>query len=769
MLIKPGRGTFRRVEDAGLLRGSTHYLRDLDAADCLAVAFVRSPVAHAVVRAVHTDAARSAPGVVAVLDAADLGLAPFRFFAQIPEAMARPPLAVDRVRFVGELLAVVVADTDAHAVDAAELVELDLDTLEAVVGVDAALDDAAPLLFPEHRSNVVLSYERPPRADLFDAAAVVVEGRFPNQRLASAPLEPDAVLVRPDGDRLDVWCTCQGVQMARRDLAGALGLAETQIRVRTAAVGGGFGGRHAIPIEFVVVAAAARHLGRALRWDSSRTENLLSMVHGRAQCHEVAMGFDDDGRIVGLRVRNLADCGAYPHFGPLMPFMGRKMACGPYRIPAVDVSWVAYATTTNPVGAYRGAGQPEVTNGLERIMDVAARRLGLDPIELRRRNLLTAAELPHQTVTGLRYDSGDYPLALEQAAGLAGVEEVRRRQQQQRRDGQTQRVGVGVACYVSCTASGTEYGAVEVARDGTVTVRAGTSNHGQSHPTVIGGAVAERLGIPIERIRYIDNDSDAVPRGEGTGGSRSAQMAGSATLRAADAVLDAARLLAAARLEARPEDIVVVAPDANGPGGLAVAGVPARAVGWAELAELAESAESAESGTAGGLRAEVDLELDGATFSSGAHASVVEVDLETGSVRVLRHVAVDDCGTVLDHTVVAGQQHGGSVAGIGQALYEEVAYDADGTPRSTTFVDYLLPSAAEVPAIDTLTLGIPTPIAPNGAKGVGENGAIAAPSSVQNAVLDALAEFGITHLDLPLTPQRIWHALAGARTGDVTP
>ncbi len=769
MPIKPGPGIFRRVEDGGLLRGTTAFLRDLDAADCLAVAFVRSPVAHGVIRAVRTDAARTAPGVLAVLDATELGLSPFRFFAQIPEAMARPPLAVDRVRFVGELLAVVIADTEARAVDAAELVELDLETLEAVVGAEAALDEGAPLLFPAHRSNVVLSYDRPPRSDLFETAAVVVEGRFPNQRLASAPMEADAIIVRPDGDHLDVWCTCQGVQMARRDLARALGLPAEGVRVRIAAVGGGFGGRHAIPIEFIVVAAAARHLGRSLRWESSRTENLLSMVHGRAQCHEVAMGFHDDGRIVGLRVRNLADCGAYPHFGPLMPFMGRKMACGPYRVPAVDYTWLAYATTTNPVGAYRGAGQPEVTNGLERIMDLAARRLGLDPIELRRRNLLSSAELPHQTVTGLRYDSGDYPLALERAVELAGVEEVRRQQQAQRRAGDTRRVGVGVACYVSSTSGGTEFAGVEVARDGTVTVRAGTSNHGQSHPTVVGGAVAERLGIPIERIRYVDNDSDAVPRGEGTGGSRSAQMAGSATLRAADAVLDAARLIAAARLEARPEDIVVVAPDANGPGGLAVAGVPARAVGWAELAELAELGGPGGPGGSGGLRAEVDLELNGTTYSSGTHASVVEVDLDTGLVRVLRHVAVDDCGTVLDHTVVAGQQHGGSVAGIGQALYEEVAYDADGTPRSTTFVDYLLASAAEVPAIDTETLGIPTPIAPNGAKGIGENGAIAAPSSVQNAVLDALAEFGITHLDLPLTPQRVWQALADARAGGTTP
>lgn len=741
-----------RVEDNGFLRGETPFLRDLGSEDCLHVAFVRSDVAHGTVGRVDVSDALGAPGVTAVVTAGDLGLPPFKPFDVVPAAFARPPLATERVRFVGEPVALVVADSAARAVDAAELVTVEIDPLPAVVGSDAALAADAPLLFPEAASNIVIHYDRGRVADLFDDAGHVVQGRFPNQRLASAPLEPSAIVVRPDGDRLDVWATCQGVHVARHELATALGMPEDCIRVRAAAVGGGFGGRHSVPIEFIVIAAAARHLGRALRWDETRTENLLTMVHGRAQCHEVAMGFDDDGHITALRVRNLADCGAYPHFGPVMPFISRQLACGPYRIGRVDYEWLAYATNTNPIGPYRGAGQPEVTNGLERIMDLAAAQLGIDPLELRRRNLLTPSELPHTTVTKLTYDSGDYPAALERAVELIDWPAVRREQADRRARADRAQLGLGVACYVSATDGRTEFGAVDVdAADGTVTVRCGTLSHGQSHATTIGAAVAAELGVSIEAIRYVDRDTDVVPRGQGTGGSRSAQMAGSAALTAARQVLERARALAADRLEADADDIVVMPPADGRHGGLGVAGVPASVVGWAELVRAAGPE---------GLGAEVDVKLDGAAFSSGTHASVVEVDVETGAVRVLRHVAVDDCGTVLNPVVVAGQQHGGSAAGIGQALFEDVCYDLSGTPRATTFADYLLPSAAELPSFDTDTLGIPTPIAPNGAKGIGENGAVAAPTSVQNAVIDALSHLGVRHVDLPVSPQAVWSALA---------
>jgi carbon-monoxide dehydrogenase large subunit len=684
----------------------------------------------------------------------------------VPERFGRPPLARERVRFVGEPLALVVADTAAHAVDAADMVVVDVDPLPAVVGADAALAPDAPPLFPAEggadgnmspggaSSNIVIHYDRGRIGDLFDAAALVVEGRFPNQRLASAPLEPSACVVRPDGGRLDVWATCQGVQVARHELAEALGLSEGDVRVRAAAVGGGFGGRHSVPVELVVVAAAARHLDRALCWEETRTENLLTMVHGRAQCHEVAMGFDDDGCIVGLRVRNLADCGAYPHFGPVMPFISRRLACGPYRVPRVDYEWLAYATTTNPIGPYRGAGQPEVTNGLERVMDLAAGRLGIDPVELRRRNLLGPDELPHTTPTGLTYDSGDYPLALARACELIGYDELRAEQADRRAAGDHLALGIGVACYVSSTDGRTEFGAVDVdPADGLVTVRCGTLSHGQSHATTIGGVVADRLGVDLRDIRYVDADSDRVPRGEGTGGSRSAQMAGSAADAAATAVVEQAKALAAGRLEADVADIVIMAAADARPAGLGVIGVPSSVVAWVDLARAAGP---------GGLGAEIDLTLDGTAYSSGTHVSVVEVDIETGGARLVRHVAVDDCGTVLNPTVVTGQQHGGIAAGVGQALFEDAHYDPDGTPRATSYADYLLASAAELPFFTTDTLGIPSPVAPNGAKGIGENGAVVAPSSVQNAVVDALAHLGVRHLDLPVTPESVWAALSAS-------
>ena len=736
---------------------------------------MRSTVAHGRLLGIEAEAARAAPGVVAVLTAADLDLKPFRPFAAVPERFGRPPLARDRVRFVGEPVALVVADTAAHAVDAADEVVVDIEPLPAVVGAEAALAPDAPPCSPLRTGATPRPMGRAatprPAGRATTSSSTTTGGGSPTSSTAPRwswrgasrtsawprrPSSPTPASCGPVDGRLEVWATCQGVQVARHELAEALGLAESDIRVRAAAVGGGFGGRHSVPVELVVVAAAARLLGRPLCWDETRTENLLTMVHGRAQCHEVAMGFDDDGRIVGLRVRNLADCGAYPHFGPVMPFISRKLACGPYRVPRVDYEWLAYATTTNPIGPYRGAGQPEVTNGLERIMDLAAAELGLDPVELRRRNLLRSDELPYTTPTGLTYDSGDYPLALARACELVDYDGVRAEQATRRADGDRRVLGVGVACYVSSTDGRTEFGAVDVdPADGQVTVRCGTFSHGQSHATTVASVVADRLGVDLHDVRYLDADSDRVPRGEGTGGSRSAQMAGSAAQAAAAAVLDRARSLAAARLEADATDIVVMAAANGRPAGLGVAGVPASVVAWADLAREAGQE---------GLGAEIDLRLDGTAYSSGTHVSVVEVDTETGGVRLVRHVAVDDCGTVLNPMVVAGQQHGGIAAGVGQALFEDVRYDPDGTPRATSYADYLLASAAELPSFSTETLGIPTPVAPNGAKGIGENGAVVAPSSVQNAVIDALAHLGVRHIDLPVTPEAVWTALSDAST-----
>ena len=744
-----------RIEDAGLLRGSTAFLADLPADDCLHALFVRSTEAHADLTAVVTADAEAAPGVVAVLTAEDIALPPFLYFEPVPEVFARPPLATGRVRFVGEPVAVVVTGTVAQAVDAAELVVVHTEGRPAVADPDEALDHGAPLVVPEHGSNEVMHYDKGRVPELFAAAAHVEVARCPNQRLASAPMEPSGIIVRPTADGgLDVWATTQGVHQARDELARALGLDPDLVRVRSAAVGGGFGGRHSVAMEFVVVAAAARRLGRAVRWVETRTENLLAMVHGRAQRHDVMMGFDDEGSILALAVRNVADCGAYPHFGPLMPFGSRKLACGPYRVPVVDYEWVSAATHTTPVGAYRGAGQPEATNGLERTMDAAARSLGIDPLELRRRNLISPAELPHETPTRLTYDSGDYAAALQRAADLVDVEAWRVEQRRRRSDPiDVNQVGVGFASYVSTADGQEEFGAVDVSADGAIGVRCGTFSHGQSHATTIGGVVAAELGVSLAEISYMDSDTHLVPHGSGTGGSRSAQIAGSAALEAARALVVAATDVAARLLEADPADLAVMAATGTTEAGIGVRGVPTSVVGWARLAETAGPE---------GLSAAVVARTEGATHPSGTHAAVVEVDTATGRVHVLCHVAVDDCGTVLDPAVVAGQQHGGSAAGIGQALFEEIVHDADGVPLTTTFADYLLPSAAELPSFETATMDIPTPLAPNGAKGIGENGAIAAPSAVQNAVIDALSHLGVRHVDMPLSPERVWRAMMDA-------
>ena len=764
-------GNGQRFEDEGLLRGTTRFTRDLPSADCAHVSFVRSPVASGRIRSIDTSGAIVAPGVLAVLVAADLHLDPFKYYAPIGDDLARPPLAVDRVRMAGELVAIVVADTVAAAVDAAELVDVDIEIdggEAALIDPRQATADDAPVLFDRPERNVAMQYDRGRIDDLFDLAAHVERGSYPNQRLASAPMEPCAAIIRPtagtgadgsandgDGAGLDVWATGQGVHTIRHEMASMTGLDPERIRVRSPAVGGGFGGRHSAPIEILVLAAVARHLAMPVTWEATRTENLLSMVHGRAQDHTVEMGFDDDGRIVGLRVHNLADCGAYPHFGPLMPFMSRKLSCGPYRVPKVDYSWTAVVTNTNPVGPYRGAGQPEVTNGLERTIENAARSLGLDPLELRRRNMIDPSEMPYETPTGLTYESGHYAAALDRAAELIGYEAVRAEQVERRGRDETTVVGVGFASYVSSVDTSSELSTVEVGDDGQIGLRCGTFSHGQAHRTTITTVVAGVLGVAPTDVAFADGDSDALDHGAGTGGSRSAMMAGGAAQLAAEAVLDQARSVAASLLEADPADIVPLR-SSDGTLGLGVNGVPSSAVGWDALA----AAAAADDGQP--LTAAIDYEPSGKAYPSGTHASVVEVDIETGGVVLRNHVAVDDCGTVLNRPVVEGQQHGGAAAGLAQALYEEIDFDELGNPKSITFADYLLPSAAEFPSIDTATMDVPSPVSATGAKGIGENGAIAAPTSVQNAVVDALAHLGVTHIDLPLRPERVWQAIGGS-------
>ncbi|HEX6350080.1 MAG TPA: xanthine dehydrogenase family protein molybdopterin-binding subunit [Candidatus Dormibacteraeota bacterium] len=731
----------RRREDPRLVTGRGRYVDDLPAPGALHAAFARSPHPHAGLRSIDTAAASALPGVVAVFTAADLGLRPRQAFGMISDDFARPPLAAEMVRFVGDAVAVAVTETREQAADAALAVEVDYEPRPALPSAELAAADPANLAFEVSMGN-------PEEGDPLEDADVVVRQRMANQRLAAVPLEGNAVLAVPEpGGGLTVYASTQSPFQVRDAIADALGLAEEQVRCIAPDVGGGFGAKIQVGAEQVVVAAAAHRLGRPVKWIETRTEGMLAMSQGRGQVQEVALGARRDGTLAGLRAEVFADAGAYPAQGAFLPLLTGQMAPGCYRIPRVDFQARSYATHTTPTSAYRGAGRPEATALIERAMDLLAYELGLDPVELRRRNLVRADEFPFTSATGYTYDSGDYCGVLDKAVQLAGYEELREEQRRRRAARDRLYLGIGVCCYVEVTAAGspTEFAAVEVGADGGVSVRAGTASHGQGHETAFAMLAAEKLGVEMERVRIIEGDTGEVARGDGTQASRSLQLGGSAVLEACGLLIEKARDLAAARREVAAADLEVAE------GGLRVRGVPARALSWAELAAHEP----------GGLAVEADF-FGEPTYPFGCHVAVVEVDSETGQVRLLRHVAVDDCGTILNPLLVEGQVHGGIAQGVAQALFEEVVYDADGTPRSTSLLDYSVPTANEFPIFETAYTVTPTPHNPLGAKGVGESGTIGSTPAVWNAVIDALAHRGIRHLDMPLTPDRVWAALNGS-------
>jgi carbon-monoxide dehydrogenase large subunit len=752
-------GVVRR-EDPPLLTGAARYTDDLVAPGALHAAFVRAPLAHGLVRAVEVDAAAAMPGVAGVFTAADLALPPLPA-ENAPAAFARPVLAEGTVRFLGEPVAVVVAEGRALAVDAAEAVEVDYEPLETVVDPLAALQDGAPLLFPDHGSNVARQRPWPQPSIALDGAEVVVRARFVNQRLAAVPMEPNAAMAVPDPERdaLTLYVPCQAPFWVRDTVAEALGMPADRVRVVAPAVGGGFGARIATYPEQVVVAALARRLGRPVRYAESRSESMLAMTHGRGQVQEVELGATRDGAIVGLRARLVGDGGAYPGDAGYLPGLTRLMASGVYRIPRIEVATACVATNTTPVAAYRGAGRPEASAMLERAVDLLAGELGMDAAELRRRNLIQPDAFPYLTPTKARYDSGDYPAAMERVLEAAGYPALRAEQAARRRSGDRRQLGVGLSVYVETTASGSdrEYGAVAVGPDGRVTVRTGTAPHGQGHETAFARLVASTLGVAPEAVEVLHSDTALLPRGNGTMASRSLQVGGSAVLRAAEQVLDKARTLAAHLLEARVEDVALFPGE-----GLGVAGAPGTALAWAALAAAADDPAGRPAGMAPGLDAGVDFELPAATYPFGAHLAVCEVDVETGRVRLLRYLALDDSGRIHNPPLAEGQVHGGIAQGIAQALYEEVRYDQEGNCLTGTLASYAMPSAADLPAFRTMRTETPTPLNPLGAKGIGESGAIGATPAVQNAVVDALRHLGVTHVDLPATPERVWRAIRAA-------
>jgi len=750
-----------RVEDPGLITGATRFVDDLPADGALYASFVRSSVAHARLLGVDGKDAAAMPGVVGVFTSADLGLGSLGS-GMVPDAFAQPVLASGTVRFVGEAIAVVVAETRVQAADAAEAVLVDYDPLPALVDPIRAAEPGAPVLFPDHGSNVAMesSFGDP---DPLAGAEVVVEGRFVNQRLAPVPLETNSVLAVPGGDEdgLTMWVSCQAPHYTRSGLAEPMRVDESKLRIVAPAVGGGFGAKIDVYPEHVVVGALARRLGRPVRWTETRSESMTAMTHGRGQVQEVRIGGTRGGDITGLRLRIVGDGGAYPGQAAFLLLLTQLMASGVYRIPKIGGTLTCVATNTTPVNAYRGAGRPEAAAMIERSVDLLAAELGMDPVEVRRKNLVPADDFPHTTASGATYDVGDYERALDEALSLAGYEGLRKDQTERRARRDRVQLGIGVSCYVEVTAYGlgSELGAVEVHPDGSVTVQTGTSPHGQGHATAFSQIAAELLHVPIEAITVVHGDTALIPRGDGTMGSRSGQVGGSAVVRAAEAVLDKARRVAAHLLEAGPEDVVV-----SDDGRVGIAGVPDRAFTWAELAQAASDPARLPEGMDPGLVSNETFSQDAnGTYPFGAHVAVVDVDTETGRVRLLRHVAVDDCGRILNPLLVEGQVHGGLAQGIAQALFEEVLFDESGTPLTGNLMSYEIPSAAELPSFETAHTVTPTTANPLGAKGIGESATIGSTPAVQSAVIDALSHLGVRHIDMPLSPERVWRAIRDAR------
>jgi carbon-monoxide dehydrogenase large subunit len=749
-----------RLEDPALLTGSGRYVDDLVEPRTLHVAFVRSTVAHANLVSVDVAEALSMPGVVAVYhaDGEDLGLAPLHQFEPFPPMLDRPVFATDKVRFVGDIIGAVVAESRAQAVDAAEAVVVDYDLLPAVTAPLEALSPDAPLLFPELGSNVCFGSTFPEEgdADPLVGSEAVAEVTMVSQRLAGVPMETNGILAVPADGLLTCWVSHQAPHAIHGAYAPVLGLEPGQLRVVCPWVGGGFGPKASPYVEHLATAAAARRLGRPVKWIATRSEDMVSLVHGRDFVMTAKLGVTNEGKIVGLDASVVASAGAYPALGAILPTLTQMMACGVYEIPQVRFTSTAVATNNTTIGPYRGAGRPEATQLIERVIDVAADQIGIDPAEIRRLNFLPPEQFPLTTTTGANYDSGEYERALDAALAASGYVELRAEQAERRARNDRKLLGIGVSSYVEVTAPvglHIEFGAVEINDDGSANVIAGTSAHGQGHHTAFAMLASEVLGIPMSQITLINSDTERVPRGAGTMGSRSLQTAGSAIHVASNEVLDRARRIAGHLLEASPDDVVI------GDGGLQVAGVPTATVSWAELAATSRDASKLPSDLeAAPLRHELDFDGSDSTYPFGSHVSVVEVDRETGQVTMLRHVAVDDCGRILNPLLVNGQQHGGIAQGAAQALYEWMQYDSDGNPLTPTLIDYAVPSAAELSGFDASNTETDSPRNPLGAKGIGESGTIGSTPAIHNAVVDALSHLGVTHIDMPCTPERVWRA-----------
>jgi aerobic carbon-monoxide dehydrogenase large subunit len=770
-----------RKEDPALLTGQARYVDDLVVPGMTWLALVRSPHAHARITRVDCSRARAAEGVVAAFSGAeltdDLPAAlpcawPVTEDIRIPDHW---PVARGTARYVGDAVAVIVAESRAAAEDAAALVEVDYEPLPAVIDVGRALDSDAPLAHEEFGTNEcytwTLSAGEVDKA--FAEAAVTVKERYRQNRLIPNAIEPRGVLVQPvpaQGE-YTLWSATQIPHILRVLLAMILEIPEAKLRVIAPNVGGGFGSKLNVYAEEALCLALARKLGRPVKWVEGRSEGYLATIHGRDVIQEIELAATAEGRITAVRTKLTAAMGAYLQLvTPGIPLLGAWLYGGCYGVEAYDFTCTGVFTNTTPTDAYRGAGRPEATYAIERAVDALAHKLDRDPIELRRLNFIR--EFPATIASGLTIDSGDYEGSLDKALEAIDYDGLRRAQAERRERGDSKQLGIGLSTYVEMcglapsrilgalryAGGGWETATIRCLPTGVVQVLTGTSPHGQGHATTWSQIAADRLGVPYESVEVVHGDTASVPVGWDTYGSRSLAVGGVALYHAAEKVVAKARLIAAHQLEAAEDDLEFA------DGRFSVKGSPDRGVTIGEAALAAWTAHDLPEGLEPGLEATHAYDPPNFSWPAGAHIAVVELDTETGLVDLIRYVAVDDVGAVINPTIVDGQVAGGVAQGVAQALFEEAVYDEVGNLLTSSMVNYLVPSAAEFPTFEISRTETPSPTNPLGVKGVGETGAIASPAAVMNAVVDALRPFGIDDLDMPATPSRVWHALQEARS-----
>ncbi|HEY3681509.1 MAG TPA: xanthine dehydrogenase family protein molybdopterin-binding subunit [Streptosporangiaceae bacterium] len=768
----------RRKEDARLITGRTNWTDNIQLPGLMHVAFLRSPQAHARITSVDVSAAKERPGVIAAFSGADFAAEqgslpcawPVTEDIVIPD---HPPMAVDEVCYVGEAVACVVARDRYSAADALDAIEVDYEPLPPVLNMEEAVAEGAALVHADKGTNTSFHFvmENGDMDAAFAGADVVIDRTFVQQRLIPAAMEPRAVVCAPVGDEYTLWSATQIPHVLRVMLAMVTGIPEHKLRVIAPDVGGGFGSKLQVTAEEVLALLIAKRLGRPVKWTESRSEGFMTTHHGRDQIQHLRLAADRDGRLRGFHVRLLADMGAYLMLvTPGVPLLGAFMFNAIYKMDAYTFDCTGVLTTKMPTDAYRGAGRPEATFGVERMMDELAAELAMDPMELRRRNWIAHDEFPYDTVSGLTYDSGDYEAATDKAMALFGYDALRKEQERRRSEGDPVQLGLGISTFTEMCglapsrvlgslaygAGGWENAQIRMLPTGKVEVVTGSSAHGQGHETAWSQIVADRLGIPFDDISVIHGDTQSSPKGMDTYGSRSLTVGGIAVFNACDKVVEKAKRVAAHLMEAPEADL-----EFSG-GAFRVRGTPEASTTIQEVALATFAAHDLPDGMEPSLDSDATFDPENFSFPHGTHLCATEVDTRTGEVKIRSYVCVDDIGKVVNPLIVEGQVHGGLAQGIAQALYEEAVYDTDGNLTTTTMADYLLPSAMDLPEFTTDRTETPATTNPLGVKGVGEAGTIASTPAVVNAVIDAVRHLGVDDIHMPCTPERVWRAVHDA-------